>query len=934
MASNQDQSKGLLDNVFELAFTPKKKEGPRRPIDLRGITPSDELTKNLIEFVSSPMTQAAQSTAGILDSTFGSQGVLKFKLDSIQQSGYDGDAGDIKLKVKDMKKFISNPGQFIKKANDAAKKQRASMLLMGGVGELYSSWAVRAFAKKNGMSTSEAKALGIAAREKHNSAENREIIGALTEIATLKAAGNLTQAKQLSVSLHKQINKLTNSDEFFAITDKKQTKSLTVKLPGLVLVDAANESGARSEIAKLTRAKYINNGTSAKIFKKLDQNEKLTHHERQIITAYEKEVVQLAKKNMALRSTFNKETAGMSDAERDKAWTEFSNTFNSQVTTFSHNDSLSAFGALRNQGYIKMQSNVNGARYWKTMDMHHDSKLINGSKVKELKSYVKDGLAGKTLSKADQKKFDQYKIDESENVKYLKAQVLSDSLQNMMLPNVRVATSEIEKVLKQLEKSPGSKKSFKELERELKKLNRIVQKPGIISSAPAWRDAVLGKGYGDDDGNMKGRYGTAVSRAMRKMYLAQAEHANELGLTDQAKMFMSLSKNVSRMPGFDINKSISRIKYIQNAAVWKDAVVKGGVFGAMMNGTLWDMDFGPSRRVVSFNTSNLRFDEKSKKAVGGDMAFGYIVLPNDQLPLYNGLTSLYYTTPGAIIKTLLWNGEGFAYSAIMQNRSMKRNLAKSLNKNQNLLAQLKASGDFDKFITDSGGKLVFNAAMLKEGANLELLYNKFESLGGGFSKLAKMMKASSKQVALLQGLYNKFSKPSAIWKKTVDFIKGKALAPIGKLLRAFSTNSTWTSGVDNFIAGKLGLRQLAEIVAKKIVNLIASSVAGPIGTVLSFIFTELIMKALEPILAIGMWALRGALVIILLLILGISMIGLKQSPALPSYGISPTSTDYLYLEDDASGIECVGPYPDIALRPGQNCPVEPITGCTAGPEWH
>jgi hypothetical protein len=933
MAGQQEQSDNVLGQIFDMAFTPKKKENPRRPVDLRGITASDEFTKNLIDFVSSPMTQAAQSTAGIVDSTFGSQGVLSFKLDGISQRGYDDEAGDVKVKVKDIKKFMENPGQFIKKANDAARKQRASMLLMGAVGETYSELAVTAFAKKNGMSMKEARALGIAAKDQHTSAHNKEVINTLTEIASLNATGNATQARKLTLSLQKKITSLTSPDEFFAIT--KETKSKTPKLPGLVLVDKVTLADSAAAIDKQVRATYIKGHDSEKIFAKVDEGKKLSVHEKQIYSAYQRDVAKLAKKNMEIRSLFTKETAGMSDSERQNAWKAFSGKFNGQVSFLSDNDSLSSFGALKNQGYIKMQSDLNKAKYWQTMGQHQETKTIGDKKERVDKKYVKDGLAGKALPPRDKEKFEQYKKDEAENVKYLKAQVLADSLQNMMLPNVTAAQQAIVKVSNKLAKSPGSRKYYEELQRELQRLNRITQRPGGIGSAPAWRQAVLGNGYGNEHGVYKGRNGNAVSKAMRKMYLAQAEDASNRGMNEQSKMFMELSRGVSRMPGFDVNGAIARVKYIQSAAAWKDAVVKGGFAGAMFGGALWDMDFGPSKRVENFKAGNLGFDEDGK-IVGKDLNYvkGFIVLPRDEIPIYNKLTALYYTTPGAVLKTLFWNGEGFAYSSVQQNRYMLANIAKTLGRNQTLLAQLKASGDFDDFISGSAGKLIFNGALLQDSKNLERLYKKFDSLGGGFSGLAKMMEYSAKNIERLQRWHKFASAPSGAWRTLVDGIKGKALAPIGVLLRAFSKNATWTAGVDNFVAGNLGLRQLAEIVAKKAINLIASGIGGPIGTALSFALTEVIMKVIEPILALAMWALRAALVLIAMLILAFFMKGsFRQPKTLPSYGISPTSVDYLYQDTDSAGIECPTTGP-IVIRPGQSCPVEPITGCTAGPEWH
>ncbi|HQG58061.1 MAG TPA: hypothetical protein PLX79_03745 [Candidatus Dojkabacteria bacterium] len=214
---------------------------------------------------------------------------------------------------------------------------------------------------------------------------------------------------------------------------------------------------------------------------------------------------------------------------------------------------------------------------------------------------------------------------------------------------------------------------------------------------------------------------------------------------------------------------------------------------------------------------------------------------------YASMTGYYYLTPGSFLKTLLWDGGHFNYFAFKAQESMFRYM-----RNPKFLDFLRTNGfDIDIFL--DGGNFDIKKWTPENIVNLLQFFNDNPKLKFGIlTNISKKFPALYKQLNRFAALGKIFSLPKRLWKNLVDgkivpFLKSKVFGKFleASLIKLFKNNELWGKAVKDFVANKLGMKELVNVAVKIIVQ--ALNLAPGVGTALSVVLSLLAPVIIEKI---------------------------------------------------------------------------------------
>jgi hypothetical protein len=918
---------GALDSIYKAVFS-SADPGKRKPMKLKGVNATDEFTKGVMTMLENPMLAPTEQKAKIFENTFGDLDLLKFQLDTVDVPGYDGNAGRIRVKIKDLPKFLSNPSAFVDNAYKKMTAQRKAMSIIGplGIRRAINSANLAMFASSVGLDAKEAMMLGISSGFPDPNPQTQAMaLRSIAEIAALKASGStadLAKAKKLADDVERILVKETDSNSFFSTksvsggkpdisADDLKKSNLTAgthstyynQPVGAFLASSKGAGGANEIKAYLERNSSV---AMKELLNKSASGAKLSFDERNLLKAYELDFQKLVKTNDKILSQLEKEGYNINDPQIQG----FLKSFNQEV----HNVDKTAlfkdgFGRVTKDGLVQLQFELNKSKYEQTGDK-----------------------------------------------KYLVAQNAIGTVQSMVFSGSKAAYANLSKDANEFRRNislhyggdtsnlPANlKSSLRDLENALSKLEKEVNRPGPLNNAPRYRDAIIGGFDGDENGQpsqMTNRAYMSVSNSMKKLLNAQADYYENLGDLASASSFRARANRVTLTPGFDANVMLGRIQFLKGA--WDAGVKDGGFFPALLNGSLWDSDFSPSKRVEGLKYHFFVRDENNRLKIEKAEA-GNIIMPRDDLPIYAELTGLYYMTPTAIMKTFLWNGEAFGYGASMSHRGMLK-FASNFLKNDKDLRRLLTGNDYQEFTSwFKGGN--FQEESIKDPEKLAKLIEFLETRGGKYQKLIEGINGYSKWIKKFNSLYERFKRPADLWNGWMSKAQAYLKAPIAKMLQSFlAKNSKWQTIVEKWAGGKIGLYQIVELGVQAAVKwfLAAAGVTlsatgiGVVVAIISGFVVDIIMKIAKPFIDLTMWGVRGLIVMILafivfiILILNVDSAGRHTLPSYavppnPRLGFLPASQD-MYPVDPGFG--------EPIIIPGQMCPISGIYHCGAGVKWH
>lgn len=362
-------------------------------------------------------------------------------------------------------------------------------------------------------------------------------------------------------------------------------------------------------------------------------------------------------------------------------------------------------------------------------------------------------------------------------------------------------------------------------------------------------------------------------------------------------------------------------------------LLKGGLAGGLITGSFFAgdgfMSPGHTNTLI-----NLRRYDKSK--YGKDWMTKVPLAREDINKNYAALTKLYYFTPGSLVKTFAWNGEGFAYLMYQQRiRNINRTFDDaSFN---TLVSFVNGNTDLQKFYAGEGFKLT------KENIinNFPVFMQGIQAHGG----------------ALEPGLLSKLNN---VFKTDQSGVFGTALRIFGSPQRAFGRLGNWfetnfrkkgTAFLMKNVYPKIfsqtfvskiaitgGIRQAISVVVSEALVALGTTVGGPIGAALGFLLTviaeDVIGKLMKPFIK-AFFAFMWFVIFFIIGLLGLIALLFFGSHPQPQQHLTPT--DYLQCVEENPFQDL---YKDDPVLAGGNygnapenstCPIlSPSMNCTQG----
>lgn len=856
--AKQQEYENAVGSIFDFIFAQKKAGGTLKPSSMEGIHATDEFTRALIDLAMNPALAVNDQMIQAFNGSFGSEKLINFKV--------DGDT-DIKVTVGDLGTFMSDPRSFVAKAFEASRADRQVGSITSGIPSALNAANTMMYGLTNGLAFGDSAALAISAFGDPPASGEGDTLRNLASASAMEVVADKSKREAAAKVMRAQFAKPVFSGTSFTG-------------PGVVVSGSGiSDMGAKMVDLYKKKDKKVGDVLEKGLadFSSLSDEEKTLfgkHHQ-----VYQNNVQRWGKRSSKvsgdIRAGLKKE--GFTDPEIASFLDSFGDRFNENLHRIGGNGYLFKDGNLTRFGYQR----ANGRAFEQKFKATGDPKYIRSAEI-------------------------------------IKAQA------RLFGPDTAQALKNIDKDIDRIEGLLSSTSTYEltKLKKMRDKLANQVYRPGAsrFNQDAGWRVMVLGK---DSKGGVKHK--REIGKIYKEMITAEA-HAlmskGPLTPTDKRKLdeLMRMSKNsFATYPLMDFNHVYGRMKFMKG--MWDDAVAKGGFVPAMLGGSLWDKEFGPSNRLnkdfghdVNVKWFNKQTGKWEDRNVTGTL------VGRDDTPVYNQLTGLYYIMPGTVLKTFLWDGGGFAYGGVMAKRRLMRGLVKAISNDTAFAAAYKLEMGRD-----------FNPMEFAKD------YPKFmETLKGGpYDRYFKIFEKSQSTINRLVRLHKGFSVPSETWRKFAGFIKGKLGSSIGKVFKGLSKNEMWHGLVDGVIGGDIGIAQAIEKLINAALQKLGMAFGGPLGAIFTSLvvktFTKAAMAIIQPLVELIFVGLAGALLIILMLMMWAWPS--KTTKIAPHYGVYPDSaTELLYAEPGA--LDGTTPYDGpIVVVPGQSCPMVPMN-CTASPEWH
>ncbi len=396
----------------------------------------------------------------------------------------------------------------------------------------------------------------------------------------------------------------------------------------------------------------------------------------------------------------------------------------------------------------------------------------------------------------------------------------------------------------------------------------------------------------------RARIESEIEKELRKNNLAQLEldSLKTLGNRDFRLAFAS---------------TLARVRYT------REYLLSGAFIGGMLNGTFYNQSIsGPGApgnwAFSSWYRKGVKVEDSPwfSAEVGYETIRNGMVLPREELnPAYALLTNAYYLTPASLVKTLLWNGEGFAYIGWLHKKRTLNRL-----KNGNLMSTFKVlgipEGDWKEFFLH--GSLDTKGLLMDPKKYYEFMEFLTKNKLGDISNLAirsqNITQFFAGTVARFSFLSGKLVN-SKLYKSLFDSKVGMAARLRGWFadrMLSLSTNSIWQNAVNAFKLGNQGLREVVRAGIRALLASLNLSTGG--------IMTPIVWVLSEGILWLGDKLIKPTIKIITLVILGILFLIPLLGTVTSIFGRSTLTSQFLHIPPGPCE-ECIAQNPHAGLYP-------------------
>lgn len=838
-----------LSSIFDFVFKQSQQKGKKKPYRYSGKTDgSDALAKGLAELAANPAFYASNAMmSNVNESLLNNIKFLEFRMDLKDGNKYlyyDDAASRVRIRGSEIGKAFSNPRKFIDGVFDGAKDEHRWMAITGAVA--YLDGAVASYmGARNGMSNREALEFGKAASMNYD----RE----MGEYEKKLVAGNAAMKREVERA----------RDAVYAANPSLRGKENTPQYVGAMQKELEARKG---EIEKQQNALYAAMNSSASTRGKRYTGSLYDLRE------FDKEIDKARKE---------KNPAKIAEAEQAKT------------------DAIVRFNTEIENRLQKVEENLA-----KSIGQTEAKKLVDQLKG-EMHSQVGEGITSYRINFHNNKKLQMLFTSDPDELKRLSGAAYTALVWERLKGNVEQTgaglSTSIEDVKGQIRDlketigplTPEEQAYLKRLEQHKINLEAVAGKQAArYKKADPWIE--------DNEGVMRPQdKGIALEGLKEEMevekskLLLEFQKAARSGDHHQTQFIQlqlkSLSESIASLDTLPLETLRFRAaKYVMQYRAMQ-GLMAGGMGAGLVNGTAYFTQAtgmtAPGQltaaytwtRVKDPKTGVWKFEKMYTKDQGKQNMAPFIVMPRtDVNPYVAQMAGLYYLTPGSLLKTAFYNGEGFNYIAAMRERGIQRSFYHDRN---NYLKDFFASkkGDqafmaqFGKFYDEQG-----NLNMSEVASN----YLEVMTLLGERSDLPAPLKSLIGKMGGKYASMNRFAKIGKLYmdygiggrmflanKRFVDF-RDSLMAKLGiadwrkRGLQKIFKDEAWQKAVGQFFGGSIGVKQLIQAGITAGLNALGVATGGltTIISVAAYFATEVLYKLAKPalgVLFILVWGICG-----------------------------------------------------------------------------
>lgn len=885
----QKEYEDALSSIFDFLFEKAKVDSrPLKPTRPTGLSPTDDVAAAMAALATAPANYLTGPLLDSLNSTLGEEALIKLFPDKINtrlNPASDDTAGRFRVRGKELSKFLRDPNAYVEGVFKAAEEERKWARIGGGAGILDNAIA-GAWAKRSGLPMSEVVKIMTSSKEEISPSNQTQAVEMVAHNAALAASlnGSIANDPKTIRRASRAIYKAMGTGGRFDLTGFFSSQA---SYQNLIL----NQFEAK-EAAILRKA------ASGKA---LDPNEAaalpaLQARLGQKMTAYPNVDAKRAEIISALQAK------GFSSTEAQQIATSFEDT-----VTSSRKGSYTVDGMLSSLGFRSIHQEqlfLKAQLAEQRGDMVAAKKYAKAGNVIDIFNRIRNPEAfGAIDYKSAYGRIDA-KIAEA-NANGWGTAYIND------LKNIK---SELEKVEAKNEEYRANLTNIGD---------ELYWRPSFSAGLPRSDDRKMVQSAAKLEIDSE-------IRRLERLQLAQGPGFSKVNTFRLEHLYHLQNRGLRQVPGTNL-----RILAANMTLLYRSRGEVAGFLPGLFTGAAY---FSGSA-ISPASPGPVSIQYRSRDRSGNTTiknAGGFLVMPRDDRlmrglgplnPAWMALANIYYVTPGSVLKTFAWNGEAFLYMAEMRRRAMMRNFFKSVDRNAldaylqaNPIAGLKSfkgPDDYKKF-----------------GENyIEIL----EGLQGTpFDALAKQMLKRQGTVDRLARIHQIFSAPQVAYTKLLKKIleDNRVAGGFRKMIQAgfnaLSKNPVWRAKVNQFMAKSIGLLELIQVGVKLALEGLGIAVAGPLGTVLVWIVTDVVVKVLwkvaKPFYVLGSNALLGAIMLIFFIL---TMCG--------SWGFSLMNTTNVHrgqppvaggggLLEEGSSAPIIASAPQNAI-----CPITVGARCAQGP---
>lgn len=884
---------GSLNSIFDFIFDSRAQKGKLKPARISGEPyGGDEMSRALAEIAMSPLTQLSDTFLGSVGGTLLDPSIIEFQLDKFDDTkfkNFDGNAGRFRVRGHELKKFITDPNAYLKKVEEKAKKERkvARVAAMGA--GIDAAWAMYN-GKRSGMGTMDAWRFGSAARMSYDQGmkvEHEKMIAnnAVMEREIEAASERVKNSGQFPPSAYG-----TPAFSSAVVAEAKKAKPRidenTEKLhkalkssKGLRGLDYAEGFG--SLVEKDAAGNVIAKGVSTAQFKQIEAD---LRAELSRMNVDPNEIDGIMK---GFRSEMGKERVGGSSASG------YRNTYyDNQV--------------------LKLQ-------------------FATDAEAKQIATNASYALTWERLKGGDE---------------------ISGSTVQTSISNVQKDINKLVKKSSSSPLSPAERAQLANLESINKKLTTAWSKEQerMYGGDAFWRAGLDGGFVKSEDQKYileahKQQMNYEIIKLQSRLDSSTDEFTKRR-LKMQIESLKKATDNSKRMMGTDFRLRMG------NAYVSYNAVKGSMSLGGLMSGLpFFANGYASPGAIGARKIRQQKRDENGKlmfaadgSKIYDDVVAGVFVVGRDNVNLVaQKATNLYYFTPGSLIKTFGWNGEGFKYMAFMRERESQRAFMRDRGSViTDFLKRKKSDPNYSMFFTDD------EVDLFKVGNQYTELIDLLSKDGNLPPQIASLLKVATKKRESVEGFLkwgNRFSRTGDAWNAMVTKVMGmKGINQLfGKgnqnwrkvFAKAFKNDKIWQASVAKFVGGSLGLKQVIKAFLVAAITSVVGVVTGGVALLvegIAWVGSELVFKLARPVTVFLVIALWGVCGIIGFLIYGMGEIFLPKTVA--SQSIVPG--EVLMCNTELVPVDLTPGNPDGSPGEGKppsnaTCPINSNPGCKQGP---